>query len=129
MLAATGAITPVFINRLAELAGEVDGDSRRLLHAIDSGAVPRFWGRNRQRLEEWLRENDYLGDADPLDAHGLERRVAVALTAHGASPESVLDQAAELARSMAAGLAAGRKGAGAVVALAAPGETDRDEPA
>ena len=129
VLAASGAITPVFIDRLVELAGEVDGDPRRLLQAMDTGAVPRFWGRNRQRLEEWLRENAYLDDAEPLDASGLERRVAMALTAHGASPESVLDQAAELARSMAAGLAVGHRGARAVAELAAPGETDRTEPA
>ena len=125
VLAASGAITPVFIDRLAELAGEVDGDPRLLLHAMDTGAVPRFWGRNRQRLEEWLRENGYLGDAEPLDDRGLERRVAMALTAHGAPPESVLDRAADLARSMAAGLAVGHKGARAVAELAAPPGTDR----
>ena len=127
VLAASGAITPVFIDRLVELAGEVDGDPRRLLHAMDTGAVPRFWGRNRQRLEEWFRDNAYLGDVEPLDTSGLERRVAMALTSHGAPPESVLDQAAELARSMAAGLAVGREGARAVAELAAPREPDRAE--
>ena len=129
VLAASGAITPVFIDRLVELAGEVGGDPRRLLHAMDTGAVPRFWGRNRQRLEDWLRENAYLDDAEPLDVRDLERRVAMALTAHGGPPERVLDQAAELARSMAAGLAAGHKGAIAVAELAAPGDADRAEPA
>ena len=129
VLAASGAITPVFIDRLVEIAGEVDGDPRGLLHAMDTGAVPRFWGRKRQRLEDWLRENDYLSDAEPLDASGLERRVAMALTAHGAPPESVLGQAADLARSMAAGLAAGREGGRAVAEPAAPGEPDRAEPA
>ena len=124
VLAASGAITPTFIDRLVELAGEVDGDPRLLLHAMDTGAVPRFWGRNRQRLEEWLRENAYLGDADPLDARGLERRIAMALTAHGASPESSLTEAADLARSMAAGLAIGHKGTRAVADLAAPPGTD-----
>lgn len=127
-LVASRAITPVFIDRLVELAGEVDGDPRLLLRAMDTGAVPRFWGRNRQRLEEWLRENAYLGDAEPLDAHGLERRVAMALAAHGARPESVLDQAAELARNMAAGLAIGHKEARAVAELAAPGEPGRADP-
>ena len=127
VLVASGAITPIFIDRLVELAGEVDGDPRLLLHAMDTGAVPRFWGRNRQRLEEWFRENAYLGDAEPLDARGLERQVAMALTAHGTPPESVLDQAAELARSMAAGLAVGHKDARVVAELAAPGQTVRDE--
>ena len=107
-LAASGAVTRTFIDRLTELAGEVDGDPRRLLRAIDAGAVPRFRDQSRQRLEEWLRENGYLGDADPLDAHGLERRVAMTLTAHGSPPEAALAEAADLARSMAAGLAAAR---------------------
>ena len=129
VLAASGAITPVFIDRLVELAGEVDGDPWRLLHAMDTGAVPRFWGRNRQRLEEWFRENAYLDDAEPLDTSGLERRVAMALTAHGVPPESALDQAAALARSVAAGLAVGHKEALAVAELAAPGDMDPAEPA
>jgi len=127
VLAASGAISSVFIDRLVELVAEVDGDPQLLLRAMDTGAVPRFWGRNRQRLEEWLRENAYLGDAEPLDQGGLARRVAMVLTAHGASPESFLDQATELARSMAAGLIVGRKGARAVVDLAAPAGTERGE--
>ena len=128
-LDASGAITGAFIDRLAELAGEVGGDPRRLLHAIDTGAVPRFRERNRQQLEQWLRANACLDDAEPLDTSGLERRVALALTAHGAPPERALDQAAGIARNMAAGLAAGHRGARAVASLAAPQETDRPEPA
>ena len=127
VLAASGAITPIFIDRLVELAGEVDGDPRLLLHAMDTGAVPRFWGRNRQRLEEWLRENDYLDEGEPLDARGLERRVAMALTAHGAPPETSFGEAVELARAMAAGLAVGHKGARAVAELAAPPGTHGSE--
>ena len=107
-LVASGAVTSVFLDRLAELAGEVDGDSRRLLDALETGVVPRFRDRSRQQLEEWLREHAYLDEADPLDAHGLERRVALALTAHGSPPEVSLAEAETLARSMAAGLAAGR---------------------
>ena len=128
-LAASGAISSVFIDRLVELVAEVDGDPRLLLRAMDTGAVPHFRGRKRQRLEEWLRENAYLGDAEPLDRGGLARRVAMALTAHGASPEDSLDRATELARSMAAGLTVGHKGARAVADLAAPAGTHRGEEA
>ncbi len=124
VLAASGAVTLHFIDRLVELAGEVDGDARRLLHAMDTGAVLHFRGRNRQRLEEWLRENAYLGDADPLDARGRERRVAMALTAHGSPPEASLAVAVELARSMRAGLAAGHKGGRPVTDPAAPSGTE-----
>ena len=127
VLVASGAITPIFIDRLVELAGEVDGDPRLLLHAMDTGAVPRFWGRNRQRLEEWLRENAYLDDAEPLDTRGLERRVAMALTAHGSPPEPSLVEATELARGMAAGLAVGHKGARSVAAVAMPSGAGRSE--
>ena len=105
VLAASGAITPVFIDRLAALAEEVEGDGRRLLHAMDTGATPHFRARVRQRLEEWFDENGYLPDSAPLDPRGLERRVATAFSAHGAPSEVGLEEAAGLARSLAAGLA------------------------
>ena len=127
VLAASGAVTPVFIDRLAELADEVDGDARLLLRAMDTGSVPHFRDRNRQRLEEWLREHGYLGDTDLLDPRGLERRVAMALSAHGIPPEASPAEAAEIARSMEAGLAVGHKGARAVVDLAAQRDADRSE--
>ena len=104
VLDASGAVSPVFSDRMAALAHEADGDARRLLHAVDTGAVPRFWDRNRGRLEEWFRENGYLEDAPALDQPALERRVAAAFSAHGAPDELALDEAAKLARSMAAGL-------------------------
>ena len=127
-LAASRAISRRFIDRVAELVGEVDGDPRRLLRAMDTGAVPHFRGRNRERLEEWLREHAYLDDEEPLDTSGLVRRVARAFIDHGAQPDRALDQAAALARNMAAGLAVGHRGARAAVDLAAPGETDRAAP-
>ena len=127
-LAASGAVTRNFLDRLAELAGEAGGDARRLLEEMDEGAAPHFRDRNRQRLEEWLRENGYLGDTDPLDALGVERRVAMTLIAHGASPGASLAEAADLARSMAAGLAAGREArARAAADLDTPGGTGRGE--
>ena len=127
-LAASGAVTRTFIDRLAELAGEAGGDARRLLEEMDEGAAPHFRDRNRQRLEEWLRENGYLGDTDPLDPHGIERRVAMALTAHGSPPEASLAEAANLARNMTAGLAAGReRGARIAADLDTPAGKGRGE--
>ena len=108
VLVASGAVSDVFIERLSTLATEVDGDARGLLNAMDTGAVPRFWDRNRGRLEDWLRENGYLEDAPPLDRPSLERRVAAAFSAHGASDEFSLQEAGTLARSMEAGLPAPR---------------------
>ena len=104
VLAASGAVTPIFIERLAELAKEAGGDARRLLHAMDTGAVPRFWDRNRVRLEDWFRENGYLEDTAPLDRPSLERRVAAAFSAHGAPGELSLEEATKLSRNMEAGL-------------------------
>ena len=60
----------------------------------------------------------------PLDARGHERRVAMALTAHGSPPGASLAEAAELARSMGAGLAAGHKGGRPVTDPAAPSGTE-----
>ena len=105
VLVASGAVTLRFMDRLAALAEEVNGDAHRLLRAMDAGATPHFRTRIRQRLEEWFEENGHLPDAPPLDPGGLERRVAVAFSAHGAPPEQSLGEAAKLARSLAAGLA------------------------
>ena len=104
-LAASGAVSLRFMDRLAALTEEVNGDAHRLLRAMDAGATPHFRIRVRQRLEEWFDENGYLPDAAPLDSRGLERRVAVAFSAHGAPSEPSLDEAAKLARNLAAGLA------------------------
>ena len=105
VLAASGAVSPVFIDQMAALAEEVDGDGGRLLQAMDEGKTPHFRIRFRRQLEEWFQENGYLPDAAPLDPRGLARRVAVAFSAHGSPPESSFDEAAELSRSMAASLA------------------------
>ena len=104
VLAASGAVTPVFIDRLSDLADEAEGDAGRLLQAIEAGDVRHFRDRSRERLEEWFRENGNLVDTAPLDRPTLERRVAAAFSAHGASGELSLEEAAKLSRSMEAGL-------------------------
>ena len=103
-LAASGAVSTVFMERLERLAGEVNGDAERILQAIENGAAPHFRATNRVQLEDWFRENGHLVDSGLLDRHALDRRVAVALTHHGLAAESALREAARLARSLAAGI-------------------------
>ena len=104
-LAASGAVSERFLSKLGVLVETLGGDARALLVAMDGGALPRFRADKLRRLEEWFDDHGYLADTEPLDRPGLERRVAVALSAHGAPSDTLLDDAAHLARAMAAGLA------------------------
>ena len=103
-LEASGAVSERFLPDVSALAERLTGDARALLHALDEGAVPRFRARRHRQLEDWLAGRGHLPDTGPLDRPALGRRVAATLSAYGASPDTVLDEAARLVRAMAAGL-------------------------
>ena len=104
-LEASGAVSARFLPDVDALAERLAGDARALLHALDEGAVPRFRTGSRLRLAGWFADHGHLADTGrPLDRPGLERRVAAAWLAHGAPPDTVLDEAARLVRALAAGL-------------------------
>jgi hypothetical protein len=48
--------------------------------------VARFRGEAREQLQEWLLDQGYLDDREPLDEAGLRQRVLGALAAHAAAP-------------------------------------------
>ena len=104
-LAASDAVSPIFMDRLVEIADETEGDAHALLKAIDEGHVPHFRTEKRRQLEEWFLEHGHLDRTDPYDTHGIVRRIAQALLLHDAPPDTALDEAARLARAMTAGLA------------------------
>jgi ABC-type cobalamin/Fe3+-siderophores transport system ATPase subunit len=59
-----------FIERIAELAGELGWSARRLLDAIDRGEDERVRGfrrRTREEMEEWLEAAGYLDPRPRLD--------------------------------------------------------------
>ncbi|MDI3340347.1 MAG: hypothetical protein QJR03_07410 [Sphaerobacter sp.] len=62
----SGAVSPTFIDRLANLARDLGGDARRLIAALRQGKIPRFHQAKLQDLEGYLAEHGYLDERDPL---------------------------------------------------------------
>ena len=127
-LEASEAVTDRFLPDVSALAERLGGDASALLQALGDGEVPRFRTESRLRLESWLAEHGYLADTDPLDRPGLERRVAATLHTHGTPPDTVLDEAARLTRSLTAGLPNQGAGAGRAGGLARVGRARESWP-
>jgi exonuclease SbcC len=102
-LAASGAVSDAFLDRVAELAEELGGDARRLLEALEAGRAKRFHADKRESLAAWLEEQGYLDPRPVLDAAAVRARVAARLRAHteaGAlSPEEVFRRVDALTRA------------------------------
>jgi len=65
-LETSGAVTDVFIDRLAELTASLGGDASRLIDAIESGQVHRWRSSNTHLLREYLEQEGYLDPEQPL---------------------------------------------------------------
>jgi DNA repair exonuclease SbcCD ATPase subunit len=75
VLEASGAVTPKFIDPVAELAERLDGDPGALLASLENGGVARFQTNKLRELEAYLENEGYLDTRDPLDAAQRERTV------------------------------------------------------
>ncbi|MFU8830092.1 MAG: ATP-binding protein, partial [Phycisphaerales bacterium] len=65
-LAASGAVTDAFIDRIAELAASLGGDASQLIDAIESGQVQRWRSNNTDLLRDYLEQEGYLDPEQPL---------------------------------------------------------------
>lgn len=65
VLEASGAITPVFMDRVADLAARLGGDAGTLLEALRNKELDRFRQSSADDLEEYLLGHGYL-DASPI---------------------------------------------------------------
>lgn len=74
VLEASGVISDTFIDRVAELAEELDGDGSALIEALRAGRVPRFRANTTDELAERLRANGHIDPTDPPDADDRERQ-------------------------------------------------------
>lgn len=77
VLEASAAIGERFISEVVQLAKEVGHDSRQLLAALADGRVPRFQQRNREKLQQYLGEQGYLDEADPLSIEAVKERAKI----------------------------------------------------
>jgi hypothetical protein len=65
-LAESGAISDTFLDRVAELCDELDGDGEALVEALAAGRVPRFRTAQADELRAFLLERGYVVDEEPL---------------------------------------------------------------
>ncbi|HWV58615.1 MAG TPA: hypothetical protein VNZ57_14260 [Longimicrobiales bacterium] len=79
VLDASGAVSGSFMDRVAELCRECGGDAKDLLERMRVGAVPRFRNDARERLRDYLLDNGYLDERDPLGHEELRLRTLAAV--------------------------------------------------
>jgi exonuclease SbcC len=90
----SGALSERFLDPIAELANELDGDPEKLLYVIQSREDDRSSGfRNRsiEKLEQYMREEGYLDEHPILDKEELRLR-ALACPAATKLPEGIADE-------------------------------------
>jgi energy-coupling factor transporter ATP-binding protein EcfA2 len=88
VLEESGAVSDAFMDRVAELCREVDGQAAALLDALARGRVPRFQATKVEELRSFLRARGYLSDGAPLDP---ERLRVMLLAEAGADRADQLD--------------------------------------
>jgi len=101
-LEASGAVSDRFIERVAALAGELGGDARALLAALEEGLVPHFRKNTIDALRERLEEGGHLDEREPLDETALHLEALAAVESSQANPCTP-----ELVRAVTDGLGAG----------------------
>ena len=83
VLEQSGAVTPVFIDRAADLAARLQGGGEALVRALRAGELEHFRASKAGELEQWLNDEGYVDPRSRLD--GDERR---RLTLQRVAPES-----------------------------------------
>ena len=90
-----GAVSPDFINRVAELAERLRGDGVALVGALRARTLPRFRTSKVEDLQQWLADKDYTDDRERLAADERRRltlqRVAPATEAAARDVNQVID--------------------------------------
>ena len=71
----SGAVSDTFIDRVADVCDDVDGDAQQLIAALDDGRVKRFRSEKTRELEDFLIAEGFLDDDAPLDSEAIWTRV------------------------------------------------------
>lgn len=84
------AVSETFIDRVADLAGEVGGDGEALVQALRAGQVSGFRTGKLEELERWLADEGYTDHEEILPAEE-QRRLGLqqAMSSTGAEIEDV----------------------------------------
>lgn len=78
-LVASGAVSETFLDGMAGLLEEVQGDASALLAALDAGKLARWRQNKTEELREWLESNGLLPDQPPLDEEAIRAHELAAM--------------------------------------------------
>jgi hypothetical protein len=85
VLAASGAVSDTFLERVAALAAELDGDGAALIAALEAKRVTNFRASARDELAAYLREHGYLDERPPSDPAACVLACEATLAGDGAA--------------------------------------------
>ncbi len=80
VLEQSDAVSTRFIDRMAELADEMQGDGTALIDALRQHRLPRFHLSKTEELEQWLTEEGYIDEQAKLSAEERCRLTLAAVT-------------------------------------------------
>ena len=87
-LEATSAVTSTFIDRVSEIARDLNGDAEAILDAIDNKQVSGFRSDKREELEAYFREEGYIEETETLDPPLIRARMVNHLANNGLSKKN-----------------------------------------
>lgn len=88
----TAAVTNNFIDRVSDLANELDGDAEALVNALDDGEVKRFHSDKVEELREYFQANGYISNRDPLSDPEITARIVSRLKERGLDTDTARDR-------------------------------------
>ena len=75
----SGAVSDTFIDRVAELADELQGDGTALIEALRQHRLPRFHASKTDELEHWLADEGYTDSQNRLPPDERRRSTLAAV--------------------------------------------------
>jgi DNA repair exonuclease SbcCD ATPase subunit len=99
VLLETAAVSENFLDEVAELVEDCDGDPQLVLERLRDGAVSGFRTNKMDELEQFLLQNDYLDPRDPLEDSVIRAAMISSLDASFfETPDRIIDRLLERIR-------------------------------
>jgi hypothetical protein len=104
-LVASDAVSVTFIDPVAALCADLDGDGEALLNALERGEVPRFRTAAIEELRAWFLQHGHISRDEPLTADEIRLRLVAGLAGEE-GPEAADARVRGVVRRLGAGSAA-----------------------
>ena len=95
-LESSGAVSNTFIDRVTELAKDLDGEAKALVEALHAGEVNRFRSGKADDLAAYLREKGYIVTQEPLNDDQIRLRMVERLVASDVPTDQANERASTL---------------------------------